>query len=269
MGDNYPRITPNEMSAAKKEIAFSTGAAVVEAVGVGVGYYKLGAPLGALGNFIQKGFTGHDIKPAVPPATKPTVSFPRLSIPGLLAPQPVGLVPPEAYGLPPKFWRISLGFPIGNRPKFLFNTEARDKVYDAKIAGERIVERTVGPMTQYTTYGPNRSPIVPGTYRLSDYELAYLRSLPSGVSDKVDLFLRDVDQGHVKILPPEDFRDDVGINNYPTVAGTRATDRREPFAVLGHLHILEDDAGTRTEAIESPTGQLIPIGPNGVILGGP
>lgn len=243
---NYPLVT----SADVRQSRIDQGVAVLQGLGFAAGlasvYSYLNAPGGRAGRFAVKTATGVEVLPSS--TGRGSIRVPLISLPVLLAPSPIGLVPAEVYGKDPDTVMKFLGIRAGSKPPILNASDARVKVYAARSAAQQIMSKATGVTIRSQSGVILGYDLAPGPIPITRGELSYLESLPSGVHPDLSKFLAAT-AGRL-----EDFIPDSG-GPAQVVA-----------PIEGHLLITEDDAGRRGEAIEGPGGVLVPIGPGGVPL---
>lgn len=143
---------------------------------------RLNAPGGKVTQFLlQTALTG--VKATPDPSGRAKLSFPKASFLGAFAPAPVGYVPPEFYDLHPEFWKRSMApMKPGSKPPFFSASEERIRVFEARQALDAIARRVAPGSVRDASGGADRYAIPPGRIFVTPAELAWLQSLPAGLS---------------------------------------------------------------------------------------
>jgi len=197
-----PAITHRDVEQARLDQIVSTGKAVGTTLGLTGLNYRLNAPGGpVVQKPLQMVFTG--VKAVPTEAGRAALSFPKLSVVTALLPGPIGYVPAEWYGLHPSVVRRSLGFSAGNKPVYFEATEARVKVFHAQLEAERIAARALNTNVVFgQASGFPLFKLPAGRLNITPEELAYLESLPPGVTNAQRL-IPDLQARRGDFLPSE------------------------------------------------------------------
>lgn len=261
MGEpNYPRVTAADVKAAKDDRAHQ----VLTSLGVGAAavtvHSALNAPFGFVGRFVVKGASGLTVTKSPGPFGAGRVSLPKTGIPLLFAPEPVGFVPAEFYGLHPNFVKNVLGFRVGSKPPFLNADESRVKTFEAREVADAIGARAVGVPNDSGFIRRAGFKVPPGPIGITRFEFEYLKSLPPDVSDAQAL------------VPQLEARVDdlIGGKNNPNRARVDFSyyDRLSAIEKYGtgrgQYRHLTSAVGGSNDAVEYRDGTIVPVDSRGI-----
>lgn len=182
MADPFrPGVTPRQVEEARRDQLRAVGKATGIVGGITAANYFLNAPGGPIVQKpLQIGLTGVEVKKT--DAGRAAVRIPRATFLVALAPTPLGYVPAEYYGLPPDVYKQKLGRKIGSKPPFFEATEARKSVFRATELADDLGHTIMGTPKSSYIIPPGELKIPAGPIRISAADLAWLQSLPPGVS---------------------------------------------------------------------------------------
>ena len=178
----FPKVTGRDAAQAQHDQLQTLALAAGSVAGITILNRRFNAPGGPL---VQKPLqflvTGLEVKPTA--SGRASVRLPTPSIFAAFLPAPVGYTPPEYLGLHPAVVRRTLGFGAGKKPIVFEPSEERKRVFDAVITAERIAARALRTEVIFgrASGHPFRT-IPPGPIDVSESELAFLESLPPGLT---------------------------------------------------------------------------------------